>query len=82
MGRRYEPQVALGLALKEARENAGLTQKQVSDRANINKTWISHIESGRVNPAYGTLRRISGALGVPFSALARRAESIEERGPA
>jgi transcriptional regulator with XRE-family HTH domain len=81
MGRRYEPQLALGLAVRQAREQAGLTQSQLAEQANMNKTWISHIESGRVNPAYGTLRRISQALGIALSSLIASAETIESRGP-
>jgi transcriptional regulator with XRE-family HTH domain len=77
MGRRYEPQQALGLAIRAIREEADLTQAQLAQAANVNKTWISHIEAGRVNPAYGTLRRIAKALAVPLSTLVQRAEAIE-----
>jgi transcriptional regulator with XRE-family HTH domain len=80
MGRRYEPQQALGLAIRQTRERAGLTQAQLADAANLNKTWISHIESGRVNPAYGTLRRIATALDVDLSSLTAEAEAIETKG--
>jgi transcriptional regulator with XRE-family HTH domain len=80
MGRRYEPQAALGTAIREAREHAGLTQTELGKRANINTTWISHLESGRVNPAWGTIRRICAALEIPVSALAGRAEEIEAEG--
>jgi transcriptional regulator with XRE-family HTH domain len=82
MGRRYEPQRALGLAIRAARAEAGLTQAQLARAANLNKTWISHIESGRVNPAYGTLRRIASALHVHLSALIARGEELEEHGVA
>jgi transcriptional regulator with XRE-family HTH domain len=76
MPRRFEPQAALGEAIRAARTEAGLTQVQLASRANINKTWISHLESGRVNPAYGTLQRIASALGMPLSSLIAAAERI------
>jgi DNA-binding XRE family transcriptional regulator len=79
MSRRYEPQPELGHALRQAREEAGLTQAQLAKQANINVTWISHIESGRVNPAWGTVRRICRALKVSVSSVAARAEAIETR---
>jgi transcriptional regulator with XRE-family HTH domain len=80
MGRRYEPQLALGLAIREARQGAGFTQEELALRASVNKTWVSHIENGRVNPAYGTLRRIAAALRLSVSALIAQAEAIEQQG--
>jgi DNA-binding beta-propeller fold protein YncE len=38
---------------------------------------FSHIESGRNNPAWGSVRRIAGALDVPISELAKLAEELE-----
>jgi DNA-binding XRE family transcriptional regulator len=79
VARRYEPQHELGLALREARVETGLTQTELAKQANINVTWISHIESGRVNPAWGTVRRICAALGIPISSVAARAEALEKK---
>lgn len=71
-----EPQEALGEAVRQLREQRGLTQRQLADAADINPTWISHIESGRTNPAWGTVARLAGALGVAVSELALRAERL------
>jgi transcriptional regulator with XRE-family HTH domain len=78
MGRRLEPQEALGQAIRELRGQRGLTQRQLADAADVNETWISHIEAGRTNPACGTVVRIAGALGVPVSALALRGERLSD----
>lgn len=78
MGRRMEPQEALGEAVRQLREERGLTQRQLADAADINPTWVSHIESGRTNPAWGTVARLAGALGVPVSELSLRAERLAE----
>lgn len=78
MGRRFEPQLALAHALRNARQRKGYTQKQLAALANVDKTWISHLESGRVNPAWGTMRRICDALEVSISQLAAEAERIEQ----
>lgn len=56
-----------------------MTQAQLAERANVNKTWISHIESGRVNPAYGTMRRLGLVLDLPLSSIIARAEQLEEQ---
>jgi transcriptional regulator with XRE-family HTH domain len=87
MGRRMEPQEALGQAIRRLRQERALTQRELADAADVNETWISHIEAGRTNPAWGTVVRIAVALGVSVSELARRAEDVgdpaaDERGPA
>jgi transcriptional regulator with XRE-family HTH domain len=79
MSRRLEPQEALGQAIKVLRQARGLTQRQLAEAADTNETWISHIESGRTNPAWGTVVRISAALGISVSDLASEAEQVERR---
>jgi XRE family transcriptional regulator, regulator of sulfur utilization len=77
MGRRLEPQEALGQAVRELRLEQGLTQRELADAADINVTWLSHIEAGRPNPAWGTVARIARALDLPLSELALRAERLD-----
>lgn len=78
MGRRLEPQEALGQVLRELRTERGLTQRQLGQAADINETWVSHIEAGRTNPAWGTVARLASALGVSITEIAQRAERITE----
>lgn len=77
MGRRLEPQEALGRAVRELRAERQMTQRELAEAADTNETWISHIESGRTNPAWGTVVRLSTALGVRASELAATAEALE-----
>lgn len=77
MGRRLEPQEALGRAVRELRVERGLTQVELAQAADLNVTWLSHIEAGRPNPAWGTVARIAAALDVPVSELALRAERLD-----
>lgn len=53
VARRTEPQHGLGAALKELRLERGLSQEELAHRASLHPTWISHLESGRENPALG-----------------------------
>lgn len=76
MSRRHEPQEALGRAVRELRVERGLTQRELARVADINETWLSHIEAGRTNPAWGTVARIAAGLGAPVSELAQRAEQL------
>jgi transcriptional regulator with XRE-family HTH domain len=38
---------------------------------------ISNVETGKRNPSYGNLRRLSAGLELPASELPRRAEGVE-----
>jgi transcriptional regulator with XRE-family HTH domain len=78
MAPRTEPQPGLGRAIKKLRTEHGLSQEEVGLRAEIHPTWISHIESGRNNPAWGSVRRIAAALGVKLSELAALAEELDD----
>jgi transcriptional regulator with XRE-family HTH domain len=78
MAPRTEPQPELGQAIKQLRKERGLSQEGLGHAAGIHPTWISHLESGRNNPAWGSVRRIAAALDVTVSELAKRAEEVEE----
>lgn len=77
VARRTEPQEGLGAALRELRLERGLSQEELAHRASLHPTWISHLESGRENPAWGTVRRLAAALEVPLHILAARAETLD-----
>jgi transcriptional regulator with XRE-family HTH domain len=72
-----DPQIALGRAIRLRREELGISQQDLGLEAGYEQGWISQIESGRTNPAYGTVDRIARALAWPMSSLITLAESIE-----
>ena len=77
MPRREDPQVGLGKAIRTLRHQAQLSQEALGEKAEIHATWISHIESGRINPTWGNVRRIAKGLGVKLPRLAELAEKLE-----
>jgi transcriptional regulator with XRE-family HTH domain len=77
MPRREEPQIGLSKAIRQLRKEVQLSQEALGLLADIHPTWISHIESGRVNPTWGNVRRIAGGLRVPLHVLAALAEDLE-----
>jgi transcriptional regulator with XRE-family HTH domain len=77
MPRRVDPQIGLSQAIKQFRTEMRLSQEALGFAANIHPTWISHVESGRVNPTWGNVRRIASGLYVPLPVLAARAEDLE-----
>ncbi len=54
------------LRIRQARK---LSQENVADRAEIHRTQISLLESGRRQPLLATVVRLAGALDVPVEAL-------------
>lgn len=79
MPRRDDPQIGLGKAIRKLRTEAKLSQEALGERAEIHPTWISHIESGRINPTWGNVRRIARGLQVPLPRLAQLAEDYEAK---
>jgi transcriptional regulator with XRE-family HTH domain len=79
MPRQEDPQVGLSKAIRQLRLEVKLSQEALGLNVGIHPTWISHIESGRVNPTWGNVRRIAGGLRVPLPVLAALAEDLEAK---
>ena len=56
--------MSLDERLKEARKNAGLSQKEVSERTGIAKSTLSEYESGKTTPTMNALYKIMNVIGV------------------
>lgn len=54
----------LAARLTEARNNIGITQKQLSEKTGIYQSDISKIERGLSNPSIGTLQRLAEGMGL------------------
>lgn len=59
----------LGAVLRKAREDAKLTQEQVSVAARINRSYISQLENDKKSPTVDLLFRICDAIGCKASSL-------------
>jgi transcriptional regulator with XRE-family HTH domain len=77
MPRRNDPQRGLGRAIRKLRTEVELSQETLGHLSELHPTWISHIESGRINPTWGNVRRIANGLQVPLPELAALAEECE-----
>ena len=58
-----EAEYSLVNALVKARNSAGLTQQQLSEKIGINQAVLSRIETGKANPSIGTLQKLAKGLG-------------------
>ena len=59
-----QPEHAVVQAKIDARKNAGLTQKELSERTGIAQGDISKLENGNANPSIRTLQRLAAAMGM------------------
>jgi ribosome-binding protein aMBF1 (putative translation factor) len=60
-------QLRAGIALRDAREAAGLTQTELAAKIGIAQSALSRIEAGRSNITLAMLRRIAEALEVDLA---------------
>jgi predicted RNase H-like HicB family nuclease/DNA-binding XRE family transcriptional regulator len=58
-----DPQLAVAVALRWARLDAGLTQAQLAARAGVSQQQVAKLERPGANPSVATLRKIAEALG-------------------
>jgi transcriptional regulator with XRE-family HTH domain len=77
MGNRNHGLNVLGLNVRKQREEKGLTQEALAERANLDPTYISGIERGVRNPSVLSVIRIATALGVTTSKLM---EKVDDNG--
>ncbi len=60
--------IELGLRLRATRERAGLSQRALAKKVGVPNSTISLIESGKMNPSVGALRKILDGIPVSLSA--------------
>ncbi len=58
-----EPAFQIARAMIDARNEKGITQKELSSITGITQSDISKFENGTANPSVRTLQRIADALG-------------------
>jgi transcriptional regulator with XRE-family HTH domain len=59
----------LGSRIREIRKTKKMTQDDLADKCNFEKSNLSRIETGRTNLTMRSLQKISQALEVPIAAL-------------
>ena len=64
--------VKIGAQLREAREQALLTQEELAARAGVQPFTISRIETDKVEPRFSTIRKLAKALDMDPKELTRR----------
>jgi len=77
MRRSDQPQPALGKAIRQLREERGMTQEALAHAAGVTVGHLSTIERGHSNPTWATVKSIASALDTPMVDLVKLATSFE-----
>lgn len=51
----------IGYAIRKVRKEVGLTQEQLAENANISRSHLAEIESGKYSPTMKTVEAIANA---------------------
>ncbi|MEQ1735808.1 MAG: helix-turn-helix transcriptional regulator [Rhodoglobus sp.] len=74
---------ALGAVVREVRGRRGWSQEELSERAGLDRTYVSGLERGLRSPNLRTLDRVAAALEVKLSTLLAATEArLDSRSPA
>ena len=68
------PKRAFGAALRESRKSAGISQEQLAEAADLDRSFISLVERGIESPNIVVLLRIADVLGVTASEMIAQTE--------
>lgn len=68
---------AFGIAVRELRDERGISQEELAHRSGLHRTYVGGVERGERNPTIASLQRLAGALGMSVSALLACAERLE-----
>jgi transcriptional regulator with XRE-family HTH domain len=70
------PHAAFGQVLRKHRLAAGLSQEQLGLSAEVQRNFISLIETGQNQPTITTIFKLAGALGIKASKLVAKTEKL------
>ena len=54
------------MKLRDIRKSRGITQEQLAKELNVNRTTITHIETGRMNPTFENADKIARFFDIPL----------------
>lgn len=66
---------ALGIEVKVRRLELALSQEEVAGRCELDRPFITMIESGRKQPTISVLHRLAGALNLSLGEFCQRVEN-------
>lgn len=70
---------SLAYTIRRLREERGFTQEDIAYAANLTSGTYGHIERGKTNPTWTTIKKIAQALEISLTDLAEAAEAADTR---
>lgn len=62
-------QIIVGKNIQKIRESKGISQQELAAKCNFEKSNMSRLEAGRVNPTLSTLEKVAKALEISLAEL-------------
>jgi transcriptional regulator with XRE-family HTH domain len=62
------------MVLRQLREERGMSQEQLAERADLNRSYLGEVERGRAVPSILTVSKLASALDIRVSSLFARCE--------
>lgn len=56
----------MGLRIRELRNQLGISQEALANKAEIDRTYVTDVENGRRNISIENLEKLVNALEIPF----------------
>src|SRR5437879_338354 len=63
-----------GAEVKRRRNELGISQEELAERANLHRTYVSDVEAGKRNPSLASIERLANGLGASLSSVFGSAE--------
>lgn len=61
--------VDVGLQIRNLRDARRMSQRELSEKIGLSRSYIANVETGAINPSVDALTRVAEVLGVPLSAI-------------
>lgn len=69
MGKQNGDSVKFGNLVRKTREEAGLSQEELADRAGLDRSYLGGVERGERNPTLIVIGKIANGLGLSVGQL-------------
>lgn len=70
--------MSIGGKIKKYRKERGLTQKELSEKSKLSRSYLADLERDRYNPSLDSLQLIADSLGVSVSTLLDEDDLVKE----
>ena len=70
--------ISFGRIIKNLREECGISQEILADRADLNRSYVGEVERGTAMPSLSTITKLARALNVSAADLLARYENYQQ----